>query len=125
MIYDIKITIYCLLFSCWSFSLFSWCLFSNFLFFCLYSRNLAFLFLSISFLISLLHLALLKTFVDGGAYNAEDEFDRLSCIIVCWDNEVNVAWVRVGVDDSEHRNAQTVSLAYCDVLLHHVNHEEG
>ena len=114
-----------LLFCCRSLSLFSCFFLCNLFLVSLYCWNLAFLLLSIGFLISLLYLTLFDTLADSAANNAEDKLDRLCCIIVCWDDKVNVAWVRVGVHDSEHWDAQTVSLAHCDVLLHHVNHEEG
>ena len=75
--------------------------------------------------VDLLSLTLLKTFSDGGAACAHNHVDRLGGIIVSWNHEVDVAGIGVGVNDSEHGDAQTLGLADSDLLLHHVNHEEG
>ena len=75
--------------------------------------------------VGLLYLALLKTLCNSSAASLQNHLDALACIVVGRDYEIHIVGVRVGINNSEHGDTQTVSLAHCDVLLHHVNHEEG
>ena len=86
----------------------------------------SFLFLSLgSFLVGLLSLALLQTFGDGSAASVQNHLDRVLGIVVGGDDKVDVVGVAVGVNNTEHGNAQTVGLFHSDVLFHHIHHEYG
>src|SRR3712207_1557583 len=74
--------------------------------------------------VGLLCLTLLKTFGNGLAASTEDNLNAVLSIVVGRDNVVDIVRVRVGIDDTEHRNTKAVSLVYCDVLLHYVDSEE-
>ena len=76
-------------------------------------------------LVGLLSLALLQTLCDGIAAGGEDHLYGILCVVVGRDDVVDVLRVRVGVDDAEYRNPQTVGLLDGDVLLHDVYYEEG
>ena len=68
---------------------------------------------------------LLQTLGDGTAASIEDNLDAVLSVVVGWDDIVNVAGIRVGINDTEHGDAQTVGLLHGDVLLHHVDDEQG
>ena len=77
-----------------------------------------------SLLVGLLYLTLLDTLGDSGAAGIQDSLYRVLSIVVSRDNEVDIVRIRVGINDSEYGDTQTVSLANGNVLLHYVYNEE-
>src|SRR5690606_25711094 len=54
-----------------------------------------------------------------------DEPDGADRVVVSGDREVDPVRLRVRVRDGDHRNAETVRLAYRDRLAPGIDHEEG
>ena len=74
--------------------------------------------------VNLFNLALFQAFGHCRANGVEDKLDRLGCVVVAGDYEIDIRGVGVGVDHCEHGDTETVCFGNSDALLKHVDHEQ-
>src|SRR5262245_58096100 len=64
------------------------------------------------------------TLSDGVSNGGDVEANRADRVIVTGDYVIDAFRVAIGVDDTDHRNAELVRFRYCDVLVLHIDDEQ-
>ena len=62
---------------------------------------------------------------DSVSHSAGDELYCSDSVVVAGDNVVDLVRIAVGVNDSNNRDTELLSLSYCDLLLAGVNDEQS
>src|SRR5690554_3991670 len=70
-------------------------------------------------------VSVLTTLKNRVSNSCHVQLDGTNRVIVAWNNVVNAIWVGVGVNHSDHRNAQLTSFLNRDIFVVHVNDEQG
>lgn len=64
-------------------------------------------------------------FMYGCSNSVQVQGYSMDCVVVIWDNEVNIVWIRVGINDSKYWNIQVVCFFDSNVFVVSIDYKQS